>query len=212
MRNYRSKKYRAQYAGRSLTNKGKVSSARYISHGKAGTYRQVRRSGATIRDYNDTQSVNMGMVTMSIKGLQSMVRYLRSLGDDIDDALLEGLNNAGEFMVEKTQEVIDEQNFEPLASVTPEWEKNWYGASYPDTILKMNGSLYNSFTYQTFNSSTQYTVQLYSTCDYLAYHIFGVKANGLGRRVPVRDPISPVTKQYRQEIINIVADAVFAVL
>ena len=149
---------------------------------------------------------------MNIKGSQSMARYLRGLSDDIHDALLECLNDAGEFMVEKTQEVIDEQNFTPLASVTPEWELKLYNASYPDTILKMNGNLYDSFTYQTFNSSTQYTVQFYSTCDYLACHIYGVKSNSLGRRIPVRDPISPVTKKYRQEIINIVADAVFAVL
>lgn len=185
-----------------------MSRARYGNKG----YREKRSVGSVIRDWNDTQTVNNGLVTMQITGLNRTVSWLKSLGDNLEDAILEGLENAGQYTIERIQQVIDEQDFIPLAEPTPELEIKLYGASYPDDILKMNGNLYNSFDYQTFTAGRRYSLQINSNCDYLAYHIFGVAYNGWGRRVPMRDPITPVTRRFSNSIIRQIEVPVFRAL
>lgn len=191
-----------------MARRSRISRTRYNSSG----YRQKRTASGTIRDWNDTQTIGNGMVTLTITGLNKTVSWLRGLGDDLEDAILQGLEDAGEETIKRIQQVIDEGDFEPLAEPTPEIETRLYNASYPNEILKMNGDLYNSFDYQTFTKGRKYTLSVYSTCDYLAYHIFGVPDNGWGRRVPVRDPLSPVTKRFSNSIIRKIETPVFRAL
>ena len=176
--------------------RGRVRRGRYNSKG----YREIRSATGTIRDWNNTQEIGNGLVTFTISGVNETIRWLRSLGDGLEDAIIEGLEDAGEYTIEKIQQVIDEQNFEPLAEPTPDIETRMYNATYPNTILKMNGDLYDSFEYQTFTAGRRYNLQIYSTCDYLAYMIFGVAHNRWGRRVPALDPVTPVSRRFNNSI------------
>lgn len=163
-------------------------------------------SGAKIRSWNS------GILTFDILGVDEVISRLRSIEDGLEDAILEGLQDAGEYTIGRIQYIIDEGNFTPLAECTPEIESRLYNASYPNDILKMNGDLYNSFYFQTMTAGSKYALQIQSQCEHLAYNVFGVPNNGWGRRVPSRDPISPVTKRFKGTIVKKMQAPVYKLL
>lgn len=163
-------------------------------------------SGAKIRSWNS------GILTFDILGVDEVISKLRNIEDGLEDAILEGLQDAGEYTIGRIQFIIDEGNFTPLAECTPEIETRLYNASYPNDILKMNGDLYNSFYFQTMTASNKYALQIQSQCEHLAYNVFGVPSNGWGRRVPARDPISPVTKRFKGTIVKKIQAPVYKLL
>ena len=139
------------------------------------------------------------MIKVHIAGVDSTVRRLRALNDDIENALDEGCEEAAESL----RDAISEK----FGRYQPGWKQ-----LKPETIRKKgnneplidSGDMMFSFEIQTSNRTRKHTATVYSEDEKLPYHVYGAP----GANIPKRDPVRPTTKEERENCLKIIMNKV----
>lgn len=133
------------------------------------------------------------MVKVHITGVDKVVRELRELGGNIEEALDEACEEAANHLAESIGEKFGvlQPGWQPLAESTI-WSKG------NDEPLIETGDMMFSFQVETSNASRKHTATVYSDDPKLKYHVYGTIDT------PQRDPVRPTTKEERDECIDII--------
>lgn len=140
------------------------------------------------------------MIKVHVSGVDRVVRELRELGGNIEDALDDACEEAAEYLRDS---ISDKFGFyqDGWDQLKPDTINHKGGADEP---LIESGDMMFSFEIQTSNATRKHTATVYSEDEKLIHHVYGAPRAG----VPMRDPVRPTTKEEKDECINIIRDKV----
>lgn len=133
------------------------------------------------------------MISVHVKGVDKVVRELRELGGNIEEALDEACEEAAEHLSECIGEKFGvlQPGWAPLAEATVNKKGN-------DEPLIETSDMMFSFEVQTKNATRRHTATVFSDDPKLKYHVYGAEGT------PMRDPVRPTTKEEREACIEII--------
>lgn len=146
------------------------------------------------------------MISVRVKGLDTVVRSFDRTKENIEEALTEGTEEAGDYLIEMIEDKFGhyQPGWEQLKPDTIRKEKKLGYGSNADKPLVMSGDMMFSFDKRTAVKTRKHVVHITSDDPKLEYHMYGApRAN-----VPKRDPIRPTIKEENQTAIDIIKDAV----
>lgn len=139
------------------------------------------------------------MISVHIKGVDKVIRDIRSISDDLEDVLDEGCEEAAEHLRDAMSDKFGyyQDGWEYLKPDTIQKKGN-------DEPLIDSGDMMFSLETKTKNRTRKHTVTVFSEDEKLPYHVYGAPRAG----VPRRDPIRPTTVEERENCINIIRNKV----
>lgn len=140
------------------------------------------------------------MIKVHVSGVDRVVKELRELGGNIEDALDEACTEAAEHLRDSISDKFGyyQDGWDQLKPDTI----NHKGGS--DEPLIESGDMMFSFEIETSNSTRKHTATVYSEDEKLLHHVYGAP----NANVPMRDPVRPTTKEEKDECIKIIKNKV----
>lgn len=150
------------------------------------------------------------MIKVRLSGVDATVRLFDRTRDDIEEALYEGTEEAGEYL----KECIENK----FGVYQPGWAKLKYetirrkrrrgfGGNAMKPLVE-SGDMMFSFNVVTSAKTRKHVVHITSDDPKLIHHIYGAPA----QNVPKRDPVRPTIKEENEKCLNIIKDAVRRIL
>lgn len=150
------------------------------------------------------------MIKTRIKGVDAVVRSFDRTREDIEQALTDGTEEAGDYLIDC---IIDKfGNYQAgWAMLKPETitRKIRRGAgANADKPLVEFGKMMFSFFKKTSAKTRKHVVHIYSNDPKIIHHIYGAP----GANVPKRDPVRPTVKEENDTCLEIIREAVGRIL
>lgn len=150
------------------------------------------------------------MIKVRITGVDATVRSFDRTRDDIEQALTEGTEEAGDYIIECIEDKFGV------------YQPGWAQLKYTTIVRKRRrgaggnalrpliefGDMMFSFFKKTSARTRKHVVHIYSTDPKLVHHMYGAPAAG----VPQRDPVRPTIKEENDKCLEIIKNAVRRVL
>lgn len=135
------------------------------------------------------------MIKVHVNGVDAVVRELRELGGNIEEALDEACEESANHLMDA---IIDKFGH---------YQKGWKPLK-PDTIRRKGkdeplvdyGDMMFSFEIKTSNDTRKHTATVFSEDTRLKHHVYGAP----DANVPRRDPVRPTSKEEKEECIEII--------
>jgi hypothetical protein len=150
------------------------------------------------------------MIKTRITGVDAVVRQFDRTRDDIEQALIRGTEEAGDYLIECIEN--------KFGVYQPGWKKLKYetiyrkrrhgaGANATKPLVEFSDMMF-SFFKKTSAKTRKHVVHIYSDDPKLIHHIYGAPS----KNVPKRDPVRPTIKEENDKCLEMIADAVRRIL
>lgn len=150
------------------------------------------------------------MIRTRISGVDAVVRSFDRTRDDIEQALTDGTEEAGDYIIECIED--------KFGVYQPGWAKLKYetiyrkkrrgaGANATKPLIEF-GDMMFSFFKRTSAKTRKHVVHIYSSDPKLLHHMYGAPA----KNVPKRDPVRPTIKEENDRCLEIIKNAVRRIL
>lgn len=146
------------------------------------------------------------MIKVRVTGVDAVVRAFDRTQQRIEDALTEGTEEAGDYLIECIED--------KFGVYQPGWDKLKYetivrkrrrgaGANANKPLIEF-GDMMFSFYKKTSARTRKHIVHILTDDTKIVHHIYGAPDAG----VPKRDPVRPTVKEENDECLKIIKDAV----
>ena len=150
------------------------------------------------------------MIRTRLSGVDAVVRSFDRTRDDIEQALADGTEEAGDYLIECIEN--------KFGVYQPGWEKLKYetiyrkrrrgaGANATKTLIEF-GDMMFSFFKKTSARTRKHVVHIFSDDPKIIHHMYGAPSAG----VPKRDPVRPTIKEENDRCLEIIKNAVRRIL
>lgn len=150
------------------------------------------------------------MIKTRITGVDAVVRQFDRTRDDIEQALTDGTEEAGDYLIECIEN--------KFGVYQPGWEKLKYetihrkrkrgaGINATKPLIEF-GDMMFSFFKKTSAKTRKHVVHIYSDDPKIIHHIYGAPS----KNVPKRDPVRPTVKEENDNCLEIIKNAVRRIL
>ena len=150
------------------------------------------------------------MIRVRISGVDAVVRSYDRKKEDIEQALTDGTEEAGDYLIECIED--------KFGVYQPGWAQLKYetivrkrrrgaGANANKPLIEFADMMF-SFFKRTSARTRKHVVHILSDDPKILHHIYGAPA----RNVPKRDPVRPTIREENEKCLDIIKDAVRRVL
>lgn len=150
------------------------------------------------------------MIRTRLSGVDAVVRSFDRTRDDIEQALADGTEEAGDYLIECIEN--------KFGVYQPGWEKLKYetiyrkrrrgaGANATKPLIEF-GDMMFSFFKKTSARTRKHVVHIFSDDPKIIHHMYGAPSAG----VPKRDPVRPTIKEENDRCLEIIKNAVRRIL
>ena len=150
------------------------------------------------------------MIRVRISGVDATIREYDRRREDIEQALTDGTEEAGDYLIECIED--------KFGVYQPGWAKLKYetiirkkrrgaGSNASKPLIEFADMMF-SFFKRTSAKTRKHVVHILSNDPKILHHIYGAP----GRNVPKRDPVRPTVKEENDKCLDIIKNAVRRVL
>lgn len=148
----------------------------------------------------------MEMIKVRVSGVDAVVRSYNRKKAGIEDALTQGTEEAGDYLIECIEDKFGtyQPGWAALKYETIEKERRMgYGGNAASPLV-MTADMMFSFYKQIAAKTRKHVVWIMSDDPKLRWHMYGAPGAG----VPKRDPVRPTVKEENEKCLDIIKDAV----
>jgi hypothetical protein len=150
------------------------------------------------------------MIKTRVTGIDAAIRSFDRKRDDVEQALTEGTEEAGDYLIECIED--------KFGVYQPGWKKLKYetiyrkkrhgaGANATKPLIEFADMMFSFFKI-TSVKTRKHVVHILSDDPKIIHHIYGAPSAG----VPKRDPVRPTVKEENEKCLEIIKDAVRRIL
>ena len=150
------------------------------------------------------------MIKVRVSGVDAVVRSFDRTVDEIEQALTDGTEEAGDYLIECIEDKfgVYQPGWKPLKYETIHRKRRrGAGANATKPLIEF-GDMMFSFFKKTSAKTRKHVVHIYSNDPKILHHIYGAPSAG----VPKRDPVRPTVKEENDKCLQIIKDAVRRIL
>lgn len=150
------------------------------------------------------------MIKAKISGVDRVVRSFDRKRTDIEQALSEGTEEAGDYLIECIEDKfgVYQPGWEKLKHETIMRKKRRGAGANATKPLVEFGDMMFSFFKKTSAKTRKHVVHIFSNDPKIIHHIYGAP----NANVPKRDPVRPTIKEENDKCLEIIKDAVRRIL